>query len=174
VLKKIHIAAILLVSSLICAQLFAQTLGAKNAKVGGIAYLNLDGEPDSLHPITASDGYSRQVLDYTFSSLGHTRLDTYELEPELAEKWEVSKDSLTFTFYLRQGLKFHDGKPITPEDVKFSFDAVFMPELKAFGKRPYFENIESATVVAPNKIVFKAKTKYHFDLKFEVKLSKKI
>jgi Bacterial extracellular solute-binding proteins, family 5 Middle len=42
--------------------------------------------------------------------------------PELAESWDVSKDGLTWTFRLRQGVKFHDGQELTSADVKFTFD----------------------------------------------------
>jgi peptide/nickel transport system substrate-binding protein len=45
--------------------------------------------------------------------------------PELAERWEVSKDGLSWTFKLREGVKFHDGQELTSADVKFTFDRLF-------------------------------------------------
>src|SRR5437667_3199166 len=45
--------------------------------------------------------------------------------PELAESWQISPDSLTWTFKLRQGVKFHDGQELTSADVKFTFDRLF-------------------------------------------------
>src|SRR5918994_66194 len=42
--------------------------------------------------------------------------------PSLAESWSASKDGLTYDFVLRKGAKFHNGEPVTADDVKFSFD----------------------------------------------------
>jgi len=42
--------------------------------------------------------------------------------PSLAESWTVSKDGITYEFVLRKGAKFHNGDPVTAEDVKFSYD----------------------------------------------------
>ena len=44
------------------------------------------------------------------------------MAPSLAESWTVSPDSLTYEFVLRKGAKFHNGDPVTAEDVKFSFE----------------------------------------------------
>jgi peptide/nickel transport system substrate-binding protein len=52
-------------------------------------------------------------------------------QPDLAEKWEISKDGLTWTFHLRQGVLWHDGKPFTADDVKFSLDLYADPKVNS-------------------------------------------
>lgn len=48
--------------------------------------------------------------------------------PSLAERWEISPDGKTYTFYLRKGVKFHDGKPFTAKDAKYSLDFFANPK----------------------------------------------
>src|SRR5690606_3039130 len=66
-------------------------------------------------------------------------------QPMLAESWEVSDDGLTYTFHLRQNVKWHDGEPFTAEDVVFSLTE-FIPEVHA-RSRPTFARAE---VTAPD------------------------
>jgi peptide/nickel transport system substrate-binding protein/microcin C transport system substrate-binding protein len=84
------------------------------APQGGNFVRNLGGEPTTLHPITSTDWYSTRVHDYTLDSLLSRNISTYDWEPRLAEKWEVSKDNKVFTFFLRKDIVFHDGKPTMP------------------------------------------------------------
>ena len=57
---------------------------------------------------------------------------TFEVEPWLAEKWDVSADRLTYTFHLRPGVTWSDGVPFTSDDVLFSLRAIFDPKSESF------------------------------------------
>ena len=52
-----------------------------------------------------------------------------EVVPGLAEKWEYDEATYTYTFHLRDGVKWQDGKPLTAEDVKFTIEAIKNPEI---------------------------------------------
>lgn len=131
-----------------------------NAPVGGNFVINIIGEPPTLHPITSTDGYSQSVHSYVMDSLLSRDPNTYEWKPRIAEKFEISKDNKTFTFKIRKDAFFHDGKPVTAEDVKFSFDAIFDPAYNAAHLRPYFEGIAKVEITAPDTIVATAKDNY--------------
>jgi peptide/nickel transport system substrate-binding protein len=69
--------------------------------------------------------------------------------PSLAESWTVSKDGITYEFVLRKGAKFHNGDPVTAEDVKFSYE-----RYKGSGAGLLKEKIKEVQVVAPNRVRF--------------------
>lgn len=75
--------------------------------------------------------------------------------PGLAESWTVSADRLTYTFKLRRGVTWHDGKPFTSEDVKFSIEKVVTP-LHSRGKT-YFGNVSAIETPDTHTVVFKLK-----------------
>jgi len=79
--------------------------------------------------------------------------------PLLATSWEVSPDQLTYTFKLKEGVKWHDGKPFTADDAVFSAQ-VFLPKTHA-RYRSYLSAIDSITAVDPHTVQFKLK--YPFD-----------
>lgn len=141
-------------------------VGNPDAPKGGVVYLDLGTEPASLNPFTANDGYSQVIFSKTFDSLISRSIETFEVEGAIADKWEVSKDGLSFTFYLRKGLKFDDGKPLTAEDVKFSYEAIMNPDYKAVILRPFYSFIENVTIHDPHKITFKVKEKYFKNIDF--------
>lgn len=139
-------------------------LGKVDAPVKGTLYRNVLGEPDTFNPINSTDGYATDVASYVTEGLLRTNPETYEYEPELAERYEVSKDSLTYTFYLDKDAKWSDGKPVTAEDVKFSIDSVKDPAFKAAHRMPYYEDVETVEVVNPLTVKIKMKKKYFKNL----------
>jgi peptide/nickel transport system substrate-binding protein len=75
--------------------------------------------------------------------------------PDLAYKWEVSSDGLTYTFHLREGVKFHDGALLTADDVKASFDHIISPPPGILSPRKgVFDTVKEVKVVDPLTVQF--------------------
>lgn len=77
-----------------------------------------------------------------------------EIVPCLAERWEIDGDTNTYTFYLREGVKWHDGEDFTAEDVKFTFEAIMDPENGSENASNY-EDVEAITVLDDYTVSFK-------------------
>lgn len=85
------------------------------------------GNPVSLDTLIGTDGYSVGLLREVGEGLGRIVSDKEghdEIEPAGAEKWEMSKDGLTWTFYLREH-KWSDGEPVTADDYVYAFRRMF-------------------------------------------------
>jgi peptide/nickel transport system substrate-binding protein len=95
-------------------------------KRGGQAVIYVN-HPDTLNPIISP--VSTTIYNTPFFFNGLTRPgDDYTPLPDLAESWTGSPDNKVFTFKLRRDVKFHDGKPFTADDVKFSWELYAHPE----------------------------------------------
>lgn len=131
-------------------------VGNVNAPQGGEFKMNLEEVPTTLHPLSSSDAYASMVQAYVMESLMERSVDSYEWHPALAKEVVVAKDGLSFEFTLRDGATWHDGKPVTVQDVKFSFDAVTdkTNKYKTAHLLSYYENIKEAKITGPNKIKF--------------------
>ncbi|MGX6444714.1 ABC transporter substrate-binding protein [Neobacillus sp. K501] len=80
------------------------------------------GDSTSLDPITTTEGETFKVTENIFETLLQYGDQDTTVNPGLAEEWEVSEDGLTYTFKLRQGVKFHDGTDFNAEAVVFNFN----------------------------------------------------
>ncbi|MEW6549140.1 MAG: ABC transporter substrate-binding protein, partial [Spirochaetota bacterium] len=89
-------------------------------------------DASSLDPHVQNDGQSEQVVAMLYSTLLKFTADG-KIVPDLAESWKVSADKKTWTFVLRKGVKFHNGKELTASDVKATYER-FMADT-ADGKR---------------------------------------
>ncbi|MGE5838429.1 MAG: ABC transporter substrate-binding protein, partial [Deltaproteobacteria bacterium] len=98
------------------------------------------GEPDLLDPALDYETAGGEVLQNVYETLvGYKDNYLSEFEPLLAESWEISEDGRTYTFQLRQGVKFHDGADLTPSDIVYSF---VRGMLQGGGSSPQFLIVE--------------------------------
>lgn len=125
---------------------------------GGTFVMSIVGDPSSLLGIIGNDGNSLPILCLTQEPLilGGENWGT-TIGPNLAEKWETSKDGKTWTFYLRKDVKWQDGKPLTADDVLFTFQSIQDPKVQTGGfqqrfmegdKPIKFEKVDDYTVRA--------------------------
>jgi ABC-type transport system substrate-binding protein len=82
--------------------------------------------------------------------------DGQTIIPDLAWKWEISPDGKKYTFYLRKGVKFHDGADFTAEDVKATYDRIaHPPKGVVIPRTPLFATVGDIVIVDPHKIEFR-------------------
>jgi peptide/nickel transport system substrate-binding protein len=103
------------------------------------------GDASTLIPPLASDASSHDVAGYVYNGLIKYDGDL-NLVGDLAESWEVSPDGLTITFKLRKGVKWHDGKPFTAQDVMFTYQVMVDPKTPtAYGED--YKQVKKAEVL---------------------------
>ncbi len=119
---------LLLLSLLICALLLPQAGCACGWRPSSSTnVLNLLGdEPVTLDPAISADTSSHLYIMQIFSGLVRLN-DTMEVAPDIAQSWEVSQDGRTFTFHLRPGVRFQDGREVTAGDFKYSWERACAP-----------------------------------------------
>jgi peptide/nickel transport system substrate-binding protein len=132
---------------------FALTACGSVAK-SNVLKIGWTGNPDSLNPGVGLSSDAYDIYNLVYDAL-------YQLQPdgtftlELAESVDVSEDGKTWTFKIRDGVLFHDGKPLTAEDVAFTFN-LYMQHMDDFpymsGYVIYFESVEA---VDDNTVVIK-------------------
>ena len=101
----------------------------------------IGGKPVTLDPALVEDTTSSEYVAKIF--VGLVSLDNeLRVRPELAERWEVSPDGKTYTFYLRADARFQDGRPVTAGDVKYSLERACDPQLGSNVAATYLGDIE--------------------------------
>jgi ABC-type transport system substrate-binding protein len=158
-LKIARFACLLVLITLVACQ-------EKSKNKGNSITYNIGGEPTTLSPLSASDAYTGSVHSYVFESLLDRDLDTFEWKPALATEWKISDDKRVFEFKIREGVKWHDGKELTAEDVKYSYDIIYTDDYKAVQIRSYYESIKSVEVLDKYRIRFTVSDDYfmNFDV----------
>ncbi len=107
------------------------TAAAKPAgKPGGELVFGLNLEPDNLDPAVTPFAVSHEVMMNIYDTLVWRGKDG-KFYPGLAERWETSADGMTYTFFLRKDVKFHDGTPFKADAIKDQFDRTADPATKS-------------------------------------------
>lgn len=135
-----------------------------NAATKGELRVRLREEPVSLSPVSIDEEQARPVLEYVTESLLTQDEDALTWRPRLAERWWVSADGRHVHFVLRENARFSDGRPVTAEDVKFSFDMIFNADYQLEHLRPYYALFERVIVRSAREVEFVAKQKYFGNL----------
>ncbi|MCO5093589.1 ABC transporter substrate-binding protein [Bosea sp. (in: a-proteobacteria)] len=107
--------------------LLAGSASAQDITRGGTLTYSYNPEPAALSTIATTSVPVVIAATKIYESLLEFEGPSLDPKPGLAEKWEISDDKLTYTFHLRPGVKWHDGKPFTSQDVKFSIEKVVKP-----------------------------------------------
>jgi len=150
---RVHIRLLGTVLVLTLAVTLLAALGspAAPARRGGILRLATQTDP-ILNPIIQTQAQSLIVNKNIFSTLVRPN-EKFEIIPDLATRWEISPDGLVWTFYLRRGVRWHDGEKLTAEDVKFTMDAI----ASKMSPNPYrvtFQAVERVEVVDETTVRF--------------------
>lgn len=115
--------------------------------VGDTMIMGSIGDASTLLPVLASDSASSDINGLVYNGL--VRYDkNFNIEGELAESWEISPDNLTLTFYLRKGVRWHDGAPFTAEDVLFTYRLLVDPNTPTAYAERYLQVADAEVVDA--------------------------
>jgi len=123
-------------------------------KRGGVLKFALNTDPPKLDPAASGPtGAIDTVCSMVYSRLVNYKPDASGVISDLADRWDISSDGKAYTFTLRKGVKWHNGKDFSAEDVKFSFERLLDPKTAA----PYAPNFGKdlrVEVVDPNTVRF--------------------
>lgn len=120
---------------------------------GGTVAIAMSSDFQALNPILATDQYTNELIQYGL----YTPLIQFDSAlnavPYLAESWEMLGDT-GVVFHLRKDVRWHDGQPVTAEDVKFTFDMAKDPATASLLAEAYLGFVDRADVLDPYTVRF--------------------
>ena len=116
-------------------------------KQGGEMIVTYKDDVSTLDPAIGYDWQNWSIIKSIFSGLMDYAPGTTELVPDLAESYEISEDGLVYTFKLRDGVKFHNGRELVAGDIKYSIERTVNPETQSPGQG-FFASIEGFDAMA--------------------------
>jgi peptide/nickel transport system substrate-binding protein/oligopeptide transport system substrate-binding protein len=99
-------------------------------RLEGYVYYRLNANPTTLDPALITDVSSASIAAKLFNGLVRLN-DSLEIVPDIAERWEISKDGLRYRFHLKKGVRFLNDREVEAQDFKYSFERILDPKTKS-------------------------------------------
>lgn len=119
---------------------------------GGSLTVAVAADPDGLDPHQTVAAATFQITRNIYDTLVQTD-EQSRIQPGLAERWEPAEDGLRWTFHLRSGVRFHNGRELTSADVKYSFERLLDPETGS-PRAKDFALVKEVSAPDPQTVVF--------------------
>ena len=132
-------------------------LASPHAVPGGILRFAAFQPPKSLNAYIDNNTYTRQIFGMMYETLLGVDSVTTEFVPYLARSWTISADKLTYTFEIDPAALWSDGKPVTAEDVKWTFDQVMDPKNATGASKVMLGVFDTPEILGPRTVRFRAK-----------------
>jgi len=151
----VYFLSVILSSALVVAAPLAAAAAGATPKYGGTLTFATHRDISTMNPLVRTSSHNEWVRRLMFESL--LEVDKRgNLQPYLAESWTISGDGKTYTFQLKSGVKFHNGREMTAEDVKFSMVYTMNPKNGASG-RTRLGQVEEVAVTGKHALRIKLK-----------------
>lgn len=130
---------------------------ALGQKKGGTFIVAMEGEPSVLTAHLSTDTSAVMIASNIFNGLVGADFNLKPV-PELAERWDISPDGLTYTFHLVRNAKWHDGRPLTAEDAAFTLNEITAKTHPRAGA--WWPNVASVSATGPHTLVIRLKAPF--------------
>lgn len=151
------LAALLIILS--CLFFFSSSpVRGSSPRYGGSVVVSVSSDPGGLNPAVTTQGGVHLICGSIFSGLVAHDFNLMPV-PDLAERWEVAPDGRTYTFHLAREAVFHDGAPVTSEDVRFTFEQMLL-KFHSRTRTSIGGNLRRILTPDPHTVVFEFERPY--------------
>lgn len=150
-MKRFLVVAVITVLLIGLTMASGSTMAQEQGQYGGTLVVTFQSDIATLDPAIGYDWQNWSIIKSVFNGLMGYKPGTTELEPQLAKSFpEVSPDGKTYTFTLRKGVKFQNGRELTAQDVKYSLERMLNPKTESPGQG-FYVGIEGAQAFIDGK-----------------------
>ncbi len=133
--------------------LFLSSTGCSRGGGSGELVMMIEKRIPTFDPRVSSDSAAERMRQLLFNGLTRKNA-SFDPAPDLAERFEADAEFKTFTFKLRSGIRFHNDKPLTSLDVKYTFETMMAPDFASDKKAEFIRELKSIEVKDPRTVVF--------------------